>query len=93
MINPQPSKIFRGNIDEVFSHRDEIPPGAFLELKIFEPKPQTGEELGDFDGKSVYEVFEHVIGTLEFEPTDVGRRAEDYLEGFGETKRNRTLSP
>jgi hypothetical protein len=43
MINPQPSKIFRGNVDEVFSHRDEIPPGAFLELRVFEPAPEEDD--------------------------------------------------
>ena len=32
----RPSKIFRGSVDEVFSLRNEIPPGAILELKVFE---------------------------------------------------------
>jgi hypothetical protein len=31
-----PIKIYRGTVDEVFSHRDEIPYGATVELKIFE---------------------------------------------------------
>ena len=35
----QPSKIYRGTIDEVFSHRSEIPIGATFELKVFEEKP------------------------------------------------------
>ncbi len=37
----QPSKIYRGTVDEVFSHRNEIPPGATLELKVFEEAPQA----------------------------------------------------
>ena len=89
MINPQPSKTFRGNFEEVFSHRDEIAPGSILELKVFEPQPASGEELGDFGGKSVYEAFQDVIGTLSFEPTNLGRHAEDYLSGFGETANRR----
>jgi len=36
----QPSKIYRGTVDEVFSHRNEIPPGATLELKVFEETRQ-----------------------------------------------------
>ena len=32
----QPSKVFTGTVDEVFSHRHEIPPDARLELKVFE---------------------------------------------------------
>ena len=39
----KPSKIFRGTVDEVFSHRSEIPAGARVELKIFEPDPQLGD--------------------------------------------------
>lgn len=33
---PQSSKIYRGTIDEVLSHRSEIPAGATVELKVFE---------------------------------------------------------
>lgn len=33
----QPSKIFRGTVDEVFSRRGEIPSDATVELKIFAP--------------------------------------------------------
>jgi hypothetical protein len=91
MINPQPSQTFRGSVEEVFSHRDEIPPGAVLELKVFAPQPE--EEEVEFGGKSVYEVFQDVIGTLDFEPTDLGRRAEDYLAGFGETTNRRKITP
>ena len=43
----RPSKIFRGTVDEVFSHRSEIPPGATVELKVFEETPEVvGNENG-----------------------------------------------
>ena len=32
----------RGTVDEVFSHLNEIPPGATLELKVFEETRQFG---------------------------------------------------
>ena len=40
----QVSKIYRGTIDEVFSHRNEIPTGATVELKVLEEKPETQQE-------------------------------------------------
>ncbi|MDQ3814474.1 MAG: hypothetical protein M3347_11045 [Armatimonadota bacterium] len=39
----QPSRIYRGTVDEVFRHRSEIPDGAMVELKVF-PKPPTGPD-------------------------------------------------
>ena len=41
----QPSKIYRGTVEEVFSHRHEIPPGAMIELKVFDetPAPRPGK--------------------------------------------------
>ena len=87
MINPQPSKTFRGNADEVFSHRDEIPPGAFLELRVFEPTAEEDEELGDFGGKSVADLIRE-IGFVEGLPSDLSTNPK-YMEGFGETKNRR----
>lgn len=40
----QTNKIYRGTIDEVFSHRNEIPSGATVELKVIEEKPKVHEE-------------------------------------------------
>jgi hypothetical protein len=37
-------KTFRGTIDEVFSHRSEIPDGATVELKVVEETPREQEE-------------------------------------------------
>ena len=39
-----PYKIYRGTVDEVFSHRGDIPTGSTLELKVFEPEPQRNDE-------------------------------------------------
>jgi hypothetical protein len=47
MINPQPSKIYRGSVDEVFSHKDEIPFGAILELKVFVEEPEEQITLAE----------------------------------------------
>src|SRR5689334_1778802 len=35
----QPSKIYRGTVEEVFSHWSEIPAGATVELKVFVETP------------------------------------------------------
>jgi hypothetical protein len=43
----QPSKIYRGTVEEVFSHRNEIPTGATVELQIFEP--QSAKETTTFE--------------------------------------------
>ena len=47
MVNPQPSRIFRGTAEEVFSHQDEIPVGAILELRVLEEEPEQGSTLAE----------------------------------------------
>src|SRR5581483_10971129 len=37
----QPSKTYRGTWDEILAHSDEIPKMSEVELRVFEPKPQT----------------------------------------------------
>lgn len=37
----QPSKIYRGTVEEVFSLRNEIPSGAMIELKVFAETPTS----------------------------------------------------
>ena len=55
---------------------------------------QPDETEGDFGGKSVYEMFSDLIGTVDFEPTDLGRRAEEYLScGFGAPSSQRRAQP
>ena len=75
----QPSKIYRGTVEEVFSHRNEIPPGATLELKVFEPETED-----DFKGKSLADVLQD-IGTVKGLPADLSTNPK-YMQGFGETK-------
>jgi hypothetical protein len=41
-VMAQPIKVYRGTLDEVLSHRNEIPPDAILELKVFEPQEEAG---------------------------------------------------
>ena len=93
MLDTQPSKTFRGTWDEVASHRGEIPEGAIVEVRVYEPKPVTDEEIGDFGGRSVADMIRE-IGLLSFEPSDLGERAEEYLAetGFGETRDRRDLT-
>ena len=47
MVNPQPSRVFRGTADEVFSHKDEIPHGAILELRVFKEEPEQEITLAE----------------------------------------------
>ena len=74
----QPSKTFRGTIDEVLSHRSEIPAGATVELKVFE------EEIGDVGNKSLADVLQE-IGTVTGLPADLSTNPK-YMQGLGETK-------
>ena len=64
-----------------------ISPDQLIDRLLHHHSRQNGpnaDETGDFGGKSVFEAFEDIIGTESFEPTDLGRRAEDYLAGgFG----------
>jgi hypothetical protein len=89
MIDPQPSKTFRGSVDEVFSHRDEIPAGATLELRVYEPQTEEEDDIGDFGGKSIADLIRE-IGFVEGLPSDLSTNPK-YMEGFGENKDRRDL--
>jgi hypothetical protein len=91
MTNLRLIKIIRGTVEEVFSHRDEIPPDAFLELNVYEPMLETEEEIGDFGGKSAADLVRE-IGFIHGGPPDLSTNPK-YMEGFGETKNRRTLKP
>ncbi len=43
----QTPKIFRGTWDEIASHRDEIPPGTIVELKVIEEPSETSVETAN----------------------------------------------
>lgn len=81
---PQPSKIYRGTIDEVFSHRSEIPTGAIVERKVFEEKPKAQEETATMALMRSW-LEEDAID----EPEEI-RAAEEELREF---KRNMNLPP
>ena len=53
----QARKIFRGTIDEVFKHRNEIPIGATVELRVIE------EESSDISHKTLADALQE-IGTV-----------------------------
>jgi hypothetical protein len=74
----QPSKTFRGTIDEVFSHRSEIPAGATVELKVLD------EDSSNADTKSLADVLQE-IGTVAGLPADLSTNPR-HMKGFGETK-------
>ena len=46
MLEGQPIKTYRGTWDELMSHRNEIAPGAVLEVRVYEPEtaPQIDQE-------------------------------------------------
>ena len=89
----EPIKTFRGTWDEVVSHRDEIPEGAIVEVRVYVPKLAADEGIGSFGGRSVADMIRE-IGLLSFGPDDLGEKAEEYLaaSGFGETRDLRELA-
>lgn len=76
----QPSKIYRGTVDEVFSRRSEIPSGATVELKVFEEKPR--EETP---------TMALLRSWLEEDATDDPEEIRDAEEELREFKRNMNL--
>ena len=82
----QPNRIFRGTVDEVFSHRGEIPPGATVELRVVD-----AEVRNDFEGKTLADVLRE-ISSVKGLPVDLSVNPE-YLRGFGEIKNFRAPKP
>jgi len=92
MLETEPVKTFRGTWDEVVSHRDEIPEGAIVEVRVYVPKPVAEEGIGDFGGRSVGDMIRE-IGFIEADgSSNMARHPEKYMKGFGETKSRRKLS-
>lgn len=89
----RPNKVYRGTVDEVLSHRSEIPLNAILELRVFDNIPENDYEVGDFGGRSVLEAFPHLFGTEHGGPTDISDRVDEYMQGFGATNAPRTFEP
>lgn len=82
MLNQHPNKTYRGTWDQLASHKDEIPPGAILELKIVESNVDLTNETDDFDGKSAADIILE-IGTVSGLPYDLSTNPK-HMEGFGE---------
>jgi len=83
------SKTYRGTVDEVFSHRNEIPAGSTVELRVLPDTPKSDEDPNPFGDKSLAELFEE-IGAVEGLPADLSTNPA-YKEGFGELSDRRTL--
>jgi hypothetical protein len=84
MLGTQPIKTYRGTLAEVLRYEGEISPGAVVELSVFEPKAETGEDMGDFGGKSIGDLVREV-GFIEGNgPSDMAAHPENYMQGFGE---------
>ena len=79
-----PGKVFRGTLEEVFSHRNEIPSGAIVELKVLEQPAGEETPLVDPDAAASIALLKSWIAQA---PTDLEaiREAEEDLREF---KRN-----
>ncbi len=84
-LDQQPVKIYRGTIEEVFSHRSEIPPGTTVELKVFEPIMVADEDTNASEGKSLAERSEK-IGTAKGLPADLASYPSS-MQGIGAESR------
>ena len=78
-----PSKVFRGTVDEVFSHRNEIPTGATVELKVLDEGPPT--RLNETPTMALMRKW------LEEDATDDAEQIRAAEEELREFKRNMNL--
>jgi|GEM_PF-1819723 len=67
---PKNTRIFRGTIEEVLKHRDEIPAKAQVELRILQEKPEQKTESVELSAKPKQRVsamgkYAHVPGGSE----------------------------
>jgi len=86
MRKVQPTATYTGTTDEVFRHREDIPDGAILVLRVYEPEPQA--EPDSNNEPSLFERYSHLFGTATELPPDLAEHSEQYLTdtGFGVTK-------
>lgn len=77
----QPSRIYRGTVDEVFSHRSEIPPDATVELKVFEKRPdkEPSAQNGS-DQEKLHKKLAALIAEAENLESEPGKPLRDPLE-------------
>ena len=81
---PQPEKVplsktYRGTVDEVFSHRHEIPAGATVELKVFPKQTKPHHETATMT---------LLRSWLEEDATDDSDEITQAQEDLNEFKRN-----
>lgn len=86
MSQAQLLQTFRGTIEEVLSHTSEIPAGAMLELRVYEPGVTIDD---DFEGKTFGDLFGDLLGAVDAGPNDLARSPEKYMQDFGDTANRR----
>ncbi len=87
----QPSKMYRGTIEEVFKHGSEIPAGTTVELRVFDGVLVPFDDSDVFDGKSLADMIKE-IGTVKGLPVDLAANPI-HMNGFGDTNTRRSLEP
>lgn len=75
-----PGKTFRGTLDEVFSHRDEIPSGATVELKVVEEAPHEEVPRPDPQNEASIALLRSWIAQAPTDPEAIREAEEDLLE-------------
>jgi hypothetical protein len=98
MLEAKPSQTLRGTWNEILTKQGEISPDSVVEVRVFAPTKDAsgfGNDVGDYGGRSVYEVYKHLFGTVKGGPADLSERDEAYLANsdFGVTKNLRQLEP
>jgi hypothetical protein len=76
-----PNKTYRGTVDEVFSHRNEIPSGATVELKVVEETPTENAPLPDPQNEASIALLKSWIAQAPTDPEAI-RAAEEDLREF-----------
>jgi hypothetical protein len=78
-----------------YAKREGIEPADLIEKLVegYQPLP-TSKEHNELGGKTIGELYGHLLGSVSFEPSDLAERDEEYplSSGFGETSSRRDLS-
>ncbi|MCW3094550.1 MAG: hypothetical protein JWL77_168 [Chthonomonadaceae bacterium] len=74
------SKTYRGTIDEVLSHRNEIPSGATVELKVVEETPVENTPLPDPQNEASIALLRSWIAQAPTDPKAIQEAEEDLRE-------------
>ena len=79
-----------------YARREGIDLSTLIEKMVREYRPHSASaEDDELGGKTLGEVYGHLLGTASFEPSDLAARDEEYLtmSGFGETVNRRDVTP